>query len=47
MSGYTENTIARYGVLEPDTNFRQKPFRPLELALRVRKILDAELPQTG
>jgi len=41
MSGYSEDTIARHGVLEDGINFLQKPFRPQELVRRVRQILDA------
>lgn len=40
MSGYTENAIAHHGVLEKGTNFIQKPFRPIDLALKVREVLD-------
>jgi FixJ family two-component response regulator len=31
MSGYTEDTIAHDGVLEPLTRFLQKPFSPRDL----------------
>ncbi len=41
MSGYTEHTVLRRGVLEPGVNFIQKPFSGEELALMVRKVLDA------
>ena len=40
MSGYTENAIAHRGVLEKETNFIQKPFRPQDLAKKVRQVLD-------
>jgi PAS domain S-box-containing protein len=40
MSGYTENAIAHHGVLDAGTNFIQKPFRPQELAIEVRRVLD-------
>jgi PAS domain S-box-containing protein len=44
MSGYTDNTIAQHGVLEPGIAFLQKPVSPLTLARKVRQVLDE--PQT-
>ena len=40
LSGYTDDVIARHGVLESDTAFLQKPFTSLELARKVREVLD-------
>lgn len=40
MSGYTDDAIAHHGVLERGINFIQKPFRPDELAKKVRQVLD-------
>jgi PAS domain S-box-containing protein len=40
MSGYTDNTITQYGVLKPGVAFLQKPFGPLDLARKVRRVLD-------
>ncbi|MDP8225413.1 MAG: ATP-binding protein, partial [Candidatus Lernaella stagnicola] len=40
ISGYTQNTIVNHGVLDEGTNFLQKPFRPRDLAGRIREILD-------
>lgn len=39
MSGYTDNAIARHGLLEPGTHFLQKPFSPEGLARKVREAL--------
>lgn len=39
MSGYTANTIAHHGVLDPDVNFIQKPFSKKEVAVKIRKAL--------
>jgi len=41
MSGYTGDTIAQRGVLDPDVAFIEKPFGPEGLARKVREILDA------
>ena len=41
ISGYSEDAIARHGVLDPGTAFLQKPFTPDALAWRVREVLGA------
>ena len=40
MSGYTEDAIARYGILQERVNFIVKPFAYAGLAKKVREILD-------
>jgi DNA-binding response OmpR family regulator len=40
MSGYTADVIAHQGMLEPGTQFLQKPFSIRELAAVVQKTLD-------
>ena len=42
MSGYTKDVIAHHGVLDECVNFIQKPFSKKDLAVIVRKTLDAE-----
>ncbi|MGE3510075.1 MAG: ATP-binding protein, partial [Vicinamibacterales bacterium] len=44
MSGYTDQTIVRHGVLEPGLAFLQKPFTIQTLLRRVRETLDAVEP---
>jgi signal transduction histidine kinase len=41
MSGYTDDTIVRHGVLDPAIPFLQKPFTPDVLSRKVREVLDA------
>ncbi len=41
MSGYTDEAIARHGVLEPGMAFIEKPFTPDDLVRKVREILGA------
>jgi CheY-like chemotaxis protein len=40
MSGYTDRSIIEKGLLEPGTQFIQKPFTPLALLRKVREVLE-------
>ncbi len=44
ISGYTDEAIVQHGILEPGTEFLQKPFSPGALGIRVRQILDSPRP---
>ncbi|MFA5180888.1 MAG: PocR ligand-binding domain-containing protein [Syntrophales bacterium] len=39
-SGYTANVIAHHGVLDEDVYFIQKPFSRIDLAAKIREVLD-------
>jgi FixJ family two-component response regulator len=41
MSGYTDDTIVRHGVLEGRLAYLQKPITPSGLSRKVRQVLDA------
>jgi hypothetical protein len=41
VSGYTDDIIALYGGLDSDVAFLQKPFTAVDLACKVREVLDA------
>jgi CheY-like chemotaxis protein len=41
MSGYTDDEIVRRGLSDPGMSFIQKPFTAENLAMQVRKVLDA------
>jgi two-component system, cell cycle sensor histidine kinase and response regulator CckA len=41
VSGYTDDTIVRHGVLEAGLAFLQKPFSPKTLARKVGEVLTA------
>ena len=40
MSGYADEAIVRTGVLDERRPFLQKPFTPLQLARKIRDVLD-------
>jgi len=40
MTGYSDEAVARHGLLDPGTGFMQKPFTPESLARKVREVLD-------
>ena len=40
MSGYTDETIAHHGILDPGVHFLQKPFTPASLGEKIREVLD-------
>ena len=45
MSGYMDEAIVKTGVLDEGKPFLQKPFTPMQLATRIRGLLDE--PETG
>ncbi len=44
MSGYTDSTVLRHGIVESEANYLQKPFTPDLLTRKVRELLD-QVPQ--
>jgi two-component system cell cycle sensor histidine kinase/response regulator CckA len=42
MSGYTDDSIVRHGVLDATMFFRQKPITTASLTAQVREVLDTE-----
>ena len=45
MSGYMDEAIVKTGVLDEGKPFLQKPFTPMQLAKKIREVLDA--PESG
>jgi len=46
-SGYTDDAIARQGVIDPTVDFIQKPYRPKALAQKIQQVLRAPGSRIG
>ena len=47
ISGYTDDSVLRHGVTDSELEFLSKPYRPNELADKVRQVLDKRCIASG
>ncbi len=47
ISGFTDDSVVRHGLLDAAEAFMQKPFAPIGLAKQVRALLDRKLPPSA
>jgi two-component system, cell cycle sensor histidine kinase and response regulator CckA len=47
MSGYADEVIGRYGVLDPGISLLQKPFTGQELGRKLREVLTCKRPTSA
>jgi DNA-binding NarL/FixJ family response regulator len=47
MSGYTDDSVVRHGVMDADIAYLQKPITPETLTRKVREVLDGHPRDAG
>ena len=47
MSGYTDDTVVRNGIIDANVAFIQKPFSPELIRRKIREVLEEPLVRAG